>query len=254
VAFDDDQLTEDRFLDGQLSVVQPRDGYRAGVDPVFLAAAVSARAGQTVLELGCGVGVASMCLARRVAGLHLTGVEVQANYAELAERNAAKNKIAMEIRCANLTELPDDIRQRRFDHVIANPPYFQRAKGSAAADAGRDHALAGDTPLSDWVAVAARRLAPRGTLTMIQRADRLHHVLTAINDLLGSILVQPLAPRVGRDAELVIVQAIKGGRGAFRLAAPIVLHEGERHLLDGESYTPDIQAVLRQGAALPLAR
>ena len=49
-------LTCDDFLGGRLSIWQPRDGYRAGVDPVLLAASVPARAGQSVLELGCGTG------------------------------------------------------------------------------------------------------------------------------------------------------------------------------------------------------
>ena len=68
-------LTRDKFLDGQLTILQPRYGYRAGVDPVFLAASVPAKPGQNVLELGCGAGVASLCLARRVSGLSLFGVE-----------------------------------------------------------------------------------------------------------------------------------------------------------------------------------
>ncbi|MFO7806744.1 MAG: methyltransferase, partial [Paracoccaceae bacterium] len=69
-------LTQDAFLGGQLYLWQPRrGGYRAGVDPVLLAASVPAQAGETVLELGCGVGAAMLCLHARVKGLQLTGVE-----------------------------------------------------------------------------------------------------------------------------------------------------------------------------------
>ena len=64
-------------------------GYRAGVDPVLLAASVPARAGQSVLDLGCGAGVAALCLAARVPGL-LAGLEVQPAYAALARRNARR--------------------------------------------------------------------------------------------------------------------------------------------------------------------
>ena len=61
-------LTEDAFLGGRLRLLQPAQGYRAGVDPVLLAASVPAMLGQRVLELGCGVGAALLCLGRRGTG------------------------------------------------------------------------------------------------------------------------------------------------------------------------------------------
>ena len=67
---------------------------------------------------------------------------------------------------------------------------------------------------------------------------------------LGSIEVVPLAARSGRKAELVILRARKGGRAAFQLHPPLILHAGERHEKDEESYTPHVSAVLRDGAAL----
>jgi len=205
----EDDLSRDAFLDGQIHVFQPKRGYRAGVDPVLLAAATPARSGQTVLELGCGAGVASLCLHARVAGLSLTGVEVQPFYAALAQRNAVENGADMTVCVADLRDLPQDIRARSFDHVIANPPYYERARSTASEDEGRDIALAGETPLATWVDVAARRLAPKGYLTMIQKADRLPELLCALEGRLGSVRVRAVQPRVGRVAELVLVQARK---------------------------------------------
>jgi hypothetical protein len=66
--FAEEELTTDAFLGGRLTVRQPRAGYRAGVDPVLLAAAVPARAGEAVLDLGAGPGWRSLCLGRRVRG------------------------------------------------------------------------------------------------------------------------------------------------------------------------------------------
>ncbi len=243
--------TCDAFLGGRVQLYQPADGYRAGVDPVLLAAATPAQPGQTVLELGCGAGAASLCLHARVTGLSLTGVEMQPLYADLARRNAVLNGADMRVVDADLRHLPSDIKARGFDHVIANPPYYDRARSTSSINAGRDMALAGDTPLSDWIDVAAKRLAPKGYLTMIQKADRLPDILTPLMVRLGSVRVRAIQPRVGRLAELVIVQARKGGRAAFVMEPPLILHEGERHLRDGESYTAQVLTILREGGDLP---
>ncbi|MGZ2256742.1 tRNA1(Val) (adenine(37)-N6)-methyltransferase [Roseobacter sp. A03A-229] len=242
-----DNITRDAFLGGRVRLYQPRTGYRAGVDPVLLAASVKAAPGQSVLDLGCGVGAAMLCLAARVPGLSLTGVEVQDDYATLARRNGGG---AAEVITADITDLPADLRQRQFDHVLANPPYFDRAASRAAHDTGREAALGERAPLADWVRVAAKRLKPKGLAHIIHRAERLPDILGAWPSGMGSIEVLPLSPRVGRRAELVIVRARKNGRGAFKLHAPLVLHAGARHTTDADDYVPEVKAVLRDGAAL----
>lgn len=245
-----DDITHDRFLGGRLTLAQPRRGYRAGVDPVLLAASVPAKPGESVLDLGCGVGAAALCLGRRVAGLRLTGVERQADYAALARDNAARNGLDFTVHTADLTDLPETVRAESFDHVIMNPPYYLAQHATKSADSGRAGALFEETPLALWIEVATRRLTPGGLLTVIQKAERLQGVLAALPDRLGSVLVQPLASRPGRDASLVLLRARKGGRSAFRLAAPILMHAGDAHLTDGDDYRPKISAVLRAGAPL----
>ncbi|NNF23868.1 MAG: methyltransferase [Rhodobacteraceae bacterium] len=245
------ELSQDAFLGGALTIQQPKRGYRAGVDPVFLAAAVPARPGQSVLELGCGVGTAILCLGRRVSGLKLAGVELQENYAGLARRNADANQLNLEVCCADLAALPDWVRGRSFDHVIANPPYFAHGSGTRSAEPARDAALREQTPLPIWIDAATRRLAPGGALTVIQRADRLPHLISAMDERLGDITATPLAPRPGRPATRVLVTARKGAKSPFELRAPQIVHKGAGHTHDGESYTPEVMAVLREGAAWP---
>lgn len=244
--------TRDAFLGGRLQIDQPRRGYRAGVDPVLLAAACPAQPGQSLLELGCGAGVAALCVGARVPGLRLTGIELQDSYAQLARGNARANALPLEVVTADLRDLPAAIKAQSFDHVILNPPYFERARSSPSEDPGRDIAFGGDTPLECWIDTAARRLAPKGWLTVIQRPERLPELLGAVSGRLGSVCLRPLAPRAGRDAALILLAARKGGRALPRLLAPWVLHEGAAHGADGEDYTPQTRAVLRDGAALPM--
>ena len=206
-------LTHDAFLGGRLHVWQPRKGYRAGVDPVLLAAATPAKAGDTVLELGCGVGTASLCLAARVDRISITGVELQSL-------------------------------------VIMNPPYFDRQTGTAATDAGRDVALGGDTPLAHWLDVGIRRIAAKGHLVLIQRIERLPEVLDGIKGRLGSVVVCPIMGRQGKAPELFLLRARQDGRAPFRMTSPLIMHTGASHDGDRESYTQAVSDVLRNGAAL----
>ena len=206
-----DDLTKDAFLGGKIQLLQPKLGYRAGVDPVFLAATVTAHEGETVLDLGCVVGAAALCLWARIPNLKLTGVERQPEYAELARRNG------LETVCADIANLPDEIRQQQFHHVLANPPYYDRNASVAARNIGREEALGEDTPLSTWMKAAAKRLKPKGFVHVIHRAERLVDLLAALPSDVGSVQVLPLTPRIGRKAELIILRAKKDGRAAFEL-------------------------------------
>lgn len=243
-------LTRDAFLGGYVQAWQPRIGYRAATDPVFLAAAVPARTGQTVLELGCGVGVASLCLSARVPGLILTGIEVQAKYAALARRNAAENAASLDVVESDLRALPASLRAQAFDHVIANPPFYP-AHGPAAHDPGRDRALREDTPLADWLDVGLRRTRDGGYLTLIHLAERLPDILAGLHGR-ASVTVLPLAARAARPARRVIVQARKTGRSPFCLLPPLVIHDGDNHPGDGEHFTAPVRAIMRDLGALDL--
>lgn len=241
-------LREDGFLGGRLRILQPARGYRAGADAVMLAAACPARAGQRVLELGCGAGTAMLCLGLRVPGLALTGLELQPEYAALARRNAGANGVEADVVQGDLAAMPAALRGASFDHVIANPPYF--IGGTTAPDPGRGRARHEDTPLPLWIDAALRRLHPGGTLTLIQRADRLAVILLALEGRAGSITILPLVARAGREAGRVIVLARKGGRGPLRLLSPFIIHAKTSHSADAEDLTPAAQAVLREAAAL----
>ncbi|TQS71448.1 methyltransferase [Rhodobacteraceae bacterium] len=248
--FSPDDLSWDDFMGGQLRIAQPRYGYRAAMDPVLLAAACPARTGQSVLELGCGAGVASLCLGRRLGDVALAGLELQPEYAALARMNAQANNLSFDVIEGDLSEMPAELRAQTFNHVIANPPYFAPNNGTKAADRGREKAQREDTPLATWISAGMRRLKPAGWMTLIQNADRLSDILVPLAPLAGNIHILPVAARRGRDAGRVIVLARKGAKAPLRLLAPLVLHNQDRHLQDAEDLSDIAQSVLRFGKEL----
>jgi tRNA1(Val) A37 N6-methylase TrmN6 len=233
------------FLDGKVRVDQPATGFRSGLDAVMLAAAVPARPGQAALELGSGAGAASLCLAARVPHVTITGVEVAADLAGLAGRNAAVNGMAARVSftTADIFALPPALR-RDFDHVFVNPPFH--GEGQLPPDADRARALNDGGQLTDWLKLGLQRTVSGGYFTAILRADRLPEALAALP--VAGVTMLPLWPRAGEAAKRVLLQARKGSGAAFAFLPGLVLHDSPG------AYTPEANAILRGGAALALTR
>ena len=232
-------VTEDRVLGGRVRLTQPARGYRAAIDPVFLAAAVPARAGERVLELGTGAAAAALCLAARVAGCRVTGLEIQAGLAALARRNATANR-------ADLTVVEGDVGTppavlgAGYDHVMANPPFFRAEAGSLPAESRRAAMVEG-RPLSAWLATALARVRRGGTVTVILAAERSCELLAEARGVVLSLL-----PRAGAGPCRVLFQVRAGADGPLRCAPGVALHEA-----DG-TFTAAATAVLWEAAALVL--
>ena len=107
-----------------------------------------------------------------------------------------------------------------------------------------------DRPLAAWIDACLRRLKPGGGFALVHQIDALAEAMFALHPRAGDIAVLPLQPRVGRPAKRMVVTARKGAKGPFRLAPPLILHEGPRHESDREDYTAAAKAVLRDGEAL----
>ncbi|MDA8587144.1 methyltransferase [Rhodobacteraceae bacterium] len=244
------ETRDDAFLGGRLHMRQPVKGYRAGADPVFLAASVPAMAGQSVLELGCGVGTAMLCLIARVPDLSVTGIERDPSYAALARENCVNLGLGGKVVEADIVDLPASIRDQSFDHVLFNPPFFDRANSSAAPDDAREAGRGLDVTLETWVDIALRRTVSAGQITLIHRIEHLPDVLNSLKDRAGDIHVLPLQPRADKAAKLFVLKAKKGSKASFRLCSSLVLHKGDRHLADGDSYTDAATAILRGGAPI----
>jgi tRNA1(Val) A37 N6-methylase TrmN6 len=242
-------LTEDRLLGGRVRVRQPADGYRAAIDPVFLAAAVAVEPHQLVLDVGCGSGAAMLCLATRVPECRIVGLEMQRELVRLAGDNAILN--AMETRVSvmigDLLHPPPRLSPGSFDHVMANPPFNQRGRGTPTPiPAKADATIESDADLGAWVRFSFAMVRSKGTVTFIHRADRIDALLGEIAGRAGELVVFPLWAGHGADASRVLVRARKQIAAPARLASGLVLHEA-----DGR-FTAAAEAILREARGLEL--
>lgn len=236
------ETTDDRFLDGRVTVRQPSVGFRAGLDAVMLAAAVPAKAGDTLLELGAGSGAASLCLATRVSDCTITGVEIDKALVALSRENALAN--GMEPRVSFLeADIFGSGPSGEFDHVFANPP-FHHTTGQVSPDERRERAKRDEKGLGAWATAGLKRVRSRGSLSLIIRADRLGEVLVVVPET--GVIVFPFWPRSGEPAKRVIVQVWKGLSAPLEILPGLVLHEASG------KYTSQANDVLRGRAALSI--
>jgi tRNA1(Val) A37 N6-methylase TrmN6 len=202
-----------------------------------------------VLEIGCGAGAAMLCLAARVAECRVIGLEAQRDLVRLAGENVALNGMSARVSAiaGDLLQPPPRLSPGMFDHVMANPPFIERGRGTPAANPAKAAAtIEGDADLGDWVRCALAMVRGKGTVTFIHRADRIDALLGHLAGQAGEIVVFPLWPAAGRPASRILVRARKQVAAPARLMPGLVLHEAEG------SFTPAAEAVLRGGAGLTL--
>ncbi len=232
-------LTLDRFLGGRVTAAQPASGFRAGHDTVLLAAAVPAESDSVVIELGAGAGIASLCLAARVPGARITGIELDPELVRLANENAVRNAVADRVSfvAADASIFPPPLlsaEARRakadagevsavasakadggglFDHIFFNPP-FHPDTGHKSPSVARDRATRDShDAIREWTGRALSLVRGGGTVTAIVRADRVKDIQDAASPYGG--LVFPLLPRAGSPPKRAIVRIIKMERGSL---------------------------------------
>jgi tRNA1(Val) A37 N6-methylase TrmN6 len=245
-------VSEDKVLGGKLLLRQPVRGHRFGHDSILLAAAIAAQAGEQAIELGSGVGAAGLALARRIEGLSVTLVEIDAALAALAAENAARNGLAARVRvvCLDVAAPAAEfaaagIAAGAADHVLMNPPF--NAPHNASPDRGRRLArTASRDTLTQWLTTAGRLLGRAGMVTLIWRADGLADVLAALDSGFGAVAVLPIHPKPGAAAIRVLVRAAKDKDGPLTVLPGFVLADANN------KPTPQAEAVMREGAALSL--
>ena len=242
-------ITEDGILGGQLRLRQPAAGYRVGIDPILLAAAAPSLGRGRALELGAGVGAASLSLAWRQTEARVLGPRAAAFPGGAGGRERRHQRFAGRVafRAGDLMRPPPEIAAGGFDLVLANPPFHAAGSATPPAEPGRARGhVEGEADLAAWISQACALAKPRGQVLLIHRPERLAELLGLLDGRAGGVTVFPFWAAAGKPARRILLLAHKGSRAPLTLAAGMVLHEA-----DGR-YTAAAEAVLRRGEAIAL--
>ena len=232
------------MANGGLILSQPERGYRYSLDPFLLADFCAPRRGERILDLGAGVGVIGLLLARRHPTVRVTGVELQPDLALFAAENARSN--SLDDRCriirGDLRDAPRFLPPEHFHRVVANPPFRRSGSGATPPDPGRAAARQELTfTLGDLAGTASALLRFGGALCAIHLAERLPELCRALDDSgLAPKKLRLIAPYAASAPRLCLVSAIKGARPGLTVLPQLVLHE------PGGRYTDEVTALLRE--------
>lgn len=240
-------------LNKTLALHQAPEGFRTSMDSVMLGSACPAKSGNTILDLGCGVGSAGLCTLKRIKGINLTGVDIQTDHIDLAKQNAAINNMSNRavFICSDIKELN---LGNKFDHIICNPPYMEAGAHIHSPSKAKAKAMGHineDITLKDWISCAHRHIKGQGSLTLIHDAgqiDNISHSLYGQNGgkRFGGVEIIPIYPRTGTPAKRVIIRAYKHKK------SPAIIHQGIiMHETNGD-YTKAADEILRNAGSLAL--
>jgi tRNA1Val (adenine37-N6)-methyltransferase len=229
------------LFEGRLSLYQYRDGYRFSIDSVLLGAFARERLRGSIADLGTGSGVLPVILARSGDVSALTGLEIQTELAELAQKNIELHKLQDRvcIEQADIKEIRSLKQSETFDTAVANPPFYQLGSGRinpGSQDAGARHELL--ATLQDFISAAAYLIKNGGKFCAIFPAERSTDLLCTMREnRIEPKLIRYVHSRTGEPATMLLVEGIKNAGSQTTILPPLFIYA------DGQQYSAEVKKI-----------
>ena len=210
-------------------IIQNEKKFCFGMDAVLLSGFARAGKGERVLDLGTGTGIIPILMEAKTEGESFTGLEIQEEMAEMAARSVKLNGLEEKVSIiqGDLKEASKQFGKASFDVVTCNPPYMNQNHGLKNPDEPK--AIARHELLCSFEDVAreaAALLKSGGRLYLVHRPHR----LTEIFETLRAHKLEPkrmkfVHPFADAEANMVLIEAFRGGRPQMRVEAPVIVYE-----------------------------
>ena len=220
---------DDLQLDGY-EIIQNPERFCFGIDAVLLSDCVRVKKEETVLDLGTGTGILPILLAAKTRGKHFTGLEIQAESADMAVRSVEHNRLGdrIDIVTGDIKEAAEIFRPAFFDVIVTNPPYMLAEHGlqnpGDAKAIARHEVLC---TLDDILRESGKLLQEsKGRFYMIHKPFRLAEIIIKMNQYkIEPKRIQFIHPYVDKEPTMVLIEGIKGGKSRVKIEPPVIMYK-----------------------------
>ncbi|MGI6621727.1 MAG: tRNA1(Val) (adenine(37)-N6)-methyltransferase [Clostridiaceae bacterium] len=223
-----DETLEDLQLNG-LFILQKKDSFRFGMDAVLLSSFVTAKKNHSVLDLGTGTGIIPILLSAKTEVRKITGLEIQSEIADMAQRSVDGNNLG-----SLIDIVKGDIRQAisifgrgSYDVVVTNPPYI--SNGSGLVNPVDTKAISRHEiycTLDDILKISAALLKPKGEFFMVHRPERLTDILEGMRKVnLEPKILRLVCARAGKEPSLILVKGLKNGNPGIKILPVLFIYD-----------------------------
>lgn len=216
-------------LQNGYEIIQNPEYFCYGIDAVLLSWYAKAKEGELVLDMGTGPGVIPLLLKAKTEGKHFTGLEIQEPVAEMARRSMKHNQVEddIDIVTGDIKEASAIFGRASFHVVTCNPPYMTNQHGLKNPDQpkaiARHEVLC---TLEDVISQASALLKVNGRFYMIHRPFRLAEIMGILMKYgLEPKRMQLVYPYVDREPNMVLLEAVKGGKPRIQVEKPLIVYE-----------------------------
>lgn len=210
-------------------IIQNSEKFCFGMDAVLLSGFATVKTGEKVLDLGTGTGIIPILLEAKTSGEDFTALEIQNESADMARRSVLLNELQDKIRIVDgdIKEASQIFGRASFDVVTTNPPYMNDNHGLKNPDMpkaiARHEVLC---TLEDVIREASLVLKEKGRFYMVHRPHRLIEIINTMSKYrLEAKRMKLVHPFVDKEANMVLIEATKGGNSFLKVEKPLVVYK-----------------------------
>lgn len=210
-------------------IIQDPERFCFGMDAVLLSGFAKAKEGDRVIDLGTGTGIIPILMEAKTEASDFTGLEIQPESADMAQRSVELNHLESKIRIVtgDIKEASSLFGAATFDVVTSNPPYMTEHHGitnEKSPKAIARHELL--CTLEDVISQAAKLLRPGGSFYMVHRPFRLVDIMVLMREYhLEPKRMKLVYPYIDKDPNMVLIEGLRGGRPRLTVEKPLIVYK-----------------------------
>ena len=240
------ELLENERIDdlefNNLKIIQNTTGFCFGIDSVLLSDyAKNLKNGSKVVDIGTGTGIIGILLCAKSKLAHITGIEIQSEVAQMAERSIQLNHLGnkFDVLNINIKEVFDYIEPNTVDCIVTNPPYIKLNSGAQNIEKKKlisRHEI--ECNLEDIIKISYKLLKSKAEFYMVHRAERIVDIMYLLRKYkLEPKQVRFVQSKLNSSPNLVLFRCVKDGGNALKIDEPLIIYNE-----DG-TYTDEIYKI-----------